>query len=201
MSNYNSRTADKFVVRLPDGVREKITVASKRLHRSMNSQIIAWLEMCLTIEEETGQTLTADMLRNDTAPSNRTVVLESMLRKLLNSGDWFMSAIELNDDVDGQKLEKEVREILEKGVSYEALIKQFEELADDLNPNAQLVVQAEYRFVPHVGDPIRFDGKVWILNKYEVKDDGNAWAHISRGAKDTPRYDCTVVTIEDMRPL
>lgn len=48
---YSSRTADKFVVRLPDGMREKIAEVSRSHHRSMNSEIIARLEQSL-IEED-----------------------------------------------------------------------------------------------------------------------------------------------------
>lgn len=40
---YNVRTADKFVVRLPPGLRDKIAVAAKANHRSMNSEIIRTL--------------------------------------------------------------------------------------------------------------------------------------------------------------
>lgn len=49
---YSSRTADKFVVRLPDGMRERIEKLSKTKLRSMNSQIIYWLEMCIPLEEK-----------------------------------------------------------------------------------------------------------------------------------------------------
>lgn len=48
---YSSRTADKFVVRLPDGMRERISEVARNHHRSMNSEIIARLEHSL-IEEE-----------------------------------------------------------------------------------------------------------------------------------------------------
>jgi hypothetical protein len=41
---YSSRTADKFVVRLPDGMRELIAQVARTHHRSMNSEIIARLE-------------------------------------------------------------------------------------------------------------------------------------------------------------
>lgn len=44
---YSSRTADKFVVRLPDGMRERIADVAKEHHRSMNSEIIARLEKSL----------------------------------------------------------------------------------------------------------------------------------------------------------
>lgn len=48
---YSSRTADKFVVRLPDGMRERIADVAKESHRSMNSEIIARLEASLNSGE------------------------------------------------------------------------------------------------------------------------------------------------------
>ena len=44
LQNYTSRTADKFVVRLPEGMRDRIAEVAKQHHRSMNSEIIARLE-------------------------------------------------------------------------------------------------------------------------------------------------------------
>ncbi|WP_120993114.1 Arc family DNA-binding protein [Stutzerimonas urumqiensis] len=44
---YSSRTADKFVVRLPEGMRERIADVARSHHRSMNSEIIARLEQSL----------------------------------------------------------------------------------------------------------------------------------------------------------
>ncbi|SDJ09644.1 Arc family DNA-binding protein [Pseudomonas abietaniphila] len=55
--SYTSRTADKFVVRLPEGMRERIAEVSKESHRSMNSEIIARLERSLA--EETGDEVSA----------------------------------------------------------------------------------------------------------------------------------------------
>ena len=46
----NSRDADKFVVRLPDGLRERIAVRAKSEHRSMNSFMIRALEAALSSE-------------------------------------------------------------------------------------------------------------------------------------------------------
>ncbi len=43
----NSRTAEKFVVRLPDGMRDQIAETARDNHRSMNSEIIARLEQTL----------------------------------------------------------------------------------------------------------------------------------------------------------
>lgn len=48
---YSSRTADKFVVRLPDGMRERIADVARNHHRSMNSEIIARLEQSLIQED------------------------------------------------------------------------------------------------------------------------------------------------------
>lgn len=54
---YSSRTADKFVVRLPDGMRERIAEVARDHHRSMNSEIIARLEQSLIQEGSLGEEL------------------------------------------------------------------------------------------------------------------------------------------------
>ncbi|MBD9414911.1 Arc family DNA-binding protein [Pseudomonas sp. PDM16] len=54
---YSSRTADKFVVRLPDGMRERIADVARNHHRSMNSEIIARLEQSLVQEGALGDEL------------------------------------------------------------------------------------------------------------------------------------------------
>lgn len=41
---FPSDKADKFVVRFPDGMREKIRVAAEANNRSMNAEIIARLQ-------------------------------------------------------------------------------------------------------------------------------------------------------------
>ncbi len=43
-SIYNSRTADKFVVRLPDGMRETISALAREDKSSMNTLIVKALE-------------------------------------------------------------------------------------------------------------------------------------------------------------
>lgn len=48
---YSSRLADKFVVRLPTGMRDKIAEVARNNHRSMNSEIVSRLEQSLTQEE------------------------------------------------------------------------------------------------------------------------------------------------------
>ena len=54
---YSSRTADKFVVRLPDGMRVRIADVARNHHRSMNSEIIARLEQSLIQEDALGDEL------------------------------------------------------------------------------------------------------------------------------------------------
>jgi hypothetical protein len=44
MSTSKSRTADKFVVRLPDGMRDEIAKIADKKIRSMNSEIVSRLE-------------------------------------------------------------------------------------------------------------------------------------------------------------
>lgn len=53
-ATYSSRTADKFVVRLPDGMRSRVQEVAKNHHRSMNSEIIARLEQSLIQEGALG---------------------------------------------------------------------------------------------------------------------------------------------------
>ena len=43
-NDKKKQNADKFIVRLPEGMREKIAVISKTNHRSMNSEIVSRLE-------------------------------------------------------------------------------------------------------------------------------------------------------------
>jgi Arc-like DNA binding domain. len=52
-SATNSQTAEKFVVRLPRGMRRRIADAARAYHRSMNSEIVARLEHSLDSGGET----------------------------------------------------------------------------------------------------------------------------------------------------
>lgn len=59
--SYSSRTADKFVVRLPDGMRNLIAEVARHQHRSMNSEIIARLESSLQQDRTFPQDLSLDL--------------------------------------------------------------------------------------------------------------------------------------------
>lgn len=49
---YNSRTADKFVLRLPEGLRDRISLVAENNHRSMNGEIIARIDGSLDLEDK-----------------------------------------------------------------------------------------------------------------------------------------------------
>jgi Holliday junction resolvasome RuvABC DNA-binding subunit len=51
-----SRTADQFVLRLPDGMRPRIAEAAKANGRSMNAEIVARLEASFANEDSDQRT-------------------------------------------------------------------------------------------------------------------------------------------------
>lgn len=53
-----SREDDKFMLRLPDGMRERIAEIAKAERRSMNSQIVVILENALAKREAETKTAT-----------------------------------------------------------------------------------------------------------------------------------------------
>jgi plasmid stability protein len=55
--NYPSRVADQFVVRLPDGMRDKIAEEAKKNNRSMNAEIVGRLEASLSPSADTPMNL------------------------------------------------------------------------------------------------------------------------------------------------
>lgn len=44
MTDYNSRIADKFVVRLPEGIRDNVQAEAQQAHMSMNNWIVVAIE-------------------------------------------------------------------------------------------------------------------------------------------------------------
>lgn len=65
-TNYDSRTADKFVVRLPDGLRADIEAAANASDRSMNSVFVQAVRQYL--DGQNRQTLLLDALASAAAP-------------------------------------------------------------------------------------------------------------------------------------
>lgn len=51
--NYPSGREDQYVVRLPDGMRDRIKAAAEQNRRSMNSEIVFHLHRAITANPET----------------------------------------------------------------------------------------------------------------------------------------------------
>lgn len=54
-----SHVADKYIVRLPDGMRDRIADAAKANNRSMNAEIVARLERSFSASAESAQVFDA----------------------------------------------------------------------------------------------------------------------------------------------
>jgi hypothetical protein len=52
---FPSQKLDKFVVRLPEGLRDKIGVASRAKHRSMNAEIVSSLDEKYSGQQVSGE--------------------------------------------------------------------------------------------------------------------------------------------------
>lgn len=61
---YDSRTADKFVVRLPDGMRVQVAAAANADDRSMNSLIVKAIREYLDLQQRQQVLLGALVLAN-----------------------------------------------------------------------------------------------------------------------------------------
>lgn len=68
MRKYNSRNADKFVVRLPEGMRERLSDAAKDRLRSMNSEIVQRLEDSLRADAVASEPEQKDKFRGRWCP-------------------------------------------------------------------------------------------------------------------------------------
>ncbi|WP_129932399.1 MULTISPECIES: CopG family ribbon-helix-helix protein [unclassified Pseudomonas] len=62
--DYDSRTADKFVVRLPDGMRDQVNAAATADDRSMNSLIVKAIREYLDLQQRQQTLLGALVLAN-----------------------------------------------------------------------------------------------------------------------------------------
>jgi hypothetical protein len=81
MSDFPSQQQDKFVLRLPDGMRDQIKLAAEANNRSMNAEIVARLDFSFS-----GQSLDSklDRLVEDRERADRRLdLLEKELSELL----------------------------------------------------------------------------------------------------------------------
>lgn len=74
MAPSTNRDSDKFVLRLPDGMRERIAEEAKKNSRSMNSEIVARLEVSLSGRVAGGEPI---------ADATTELIVERVLRKLM----------------------------------------------------------------------------------------------------------------------
>jgi len=153
----------KFNVRMYDGeMRDKIQRLANRNHRSMNSQISAWLDACIEAEEN-GLKIGEQLLPSDA----RADALERVVLRLLENGSWFSSAIELDryvNEIDGKEFENELRAILAMPKTLDAA-----------DPMGQVVAVQKPVFRPTEGMPVKFKSgdkyKLGILRKIWVDVD------------------------------
>ncbi|QCI14061.1 Arc family DNA-binding protein [Pseudomonas putida] len=99
MSATNSRTADKFVVRLPDGMREQVAEVARKNHRSMNSEIIDRLEQSLLngqfkpAEKAMGDGANAEDLQSELSRAYR--IIDRLLQNAVPTQDDIQEVLHL----------------------------------------------------------------------------------------------------------
>ena len=84
-TNYDSRTADKFVVRLPDGLRADIEAAATASDRSMNSVFVQAVRQYL--DGQNRQQILLDALANTvtTPVKSRSMHIDDRVRMAANA--------------------------------------------------------------------------------------------------------------------
>ncbi|SDT42708.1 Arc-like DNA binding domain-containing protein [Pseudomonas cedrina] len=87
-TDYNSRTADKFVVRLPDGLRADIEAAANAGDRSMNSVFIQAVRQYL--DGQNRQQILLDALANTvTTPISTEIMhIDARVQMVMNSARY-----------------------------------------------------------------------------------------------------------------
>jgi hypothetical protein len=58
-----SRTADKYILRLPDGMRDLIATTAKTNNRTMNAEIVARLQNSFETEHSTESNLNTETIK------------------------------------------------------------------------------------------------------------------------------------------
>lgn len=74
---YSSRDADKFVVRLPDGMRDQVAMAANADDRSMNSLIVKAIREYLDLQQRQQVLLGALVLANQMQGQQDTQVQQA----------------------------------------------------------------------------------------------------------------------------
>jgi hypothetical protein len=77
---HPSQTADKFIIRLPDGMRDQIAEAAKANNRTMNAEIVARLQASFSEERQPGLTK-EELLQLVNAAIDERIEREKQLKK------------------------------------------------------------------------------------------------------------------------
>ena len=115
-----SREADKFVVRLPGGMRARISTLARDRRQSMNSYIICALESVLKTDEEADGTYVAPVVEM-VVPAQMVAIKPSWAAgmacryngvpkiieglEIHESGSWIEATIEIGEHLAGVPLE------------------------------------------------------------------------------------------------
>jgi hypothetical protein len=116
-TKYPSHTLDKFQLRLPEGMREKIKEAAKESGRSMNAEIVHRLEESFTKSPEPDVLLSAEealkaaiQSRKEVAVNVRSYVLEEIHDSIISGKEEALLDFERYFNIDDydQVIYKEV---------------------------------------------------------------------------------------------
>lgn len=98
----NSRTADKFVVRLPDGMRERVGLTARSHHRSMNSEIINTLDMHHRLLDMGHGPLLKKLLQGEELPGTIVAAPERVRAgdpAVFNEAVWMVEKLEVKGNL------------------------------------------------------------------------------------------------------
>ncbi|WP_374292601.1 Arc family DNA-binding protein [Paenirhodobacter enshiensis] len=102
---YPSEKQDRFIVRLPDGMRDRIKSAAEANNRSMNAEIVATLEEKYPAPEDDLDSATMtewmDYVDNATSSHDRIDRIEQINDRLSKSPKYGFLQIKLVDMKDG----------------------------------------------------------------------------------------------------
>ncbi len=86
MADSVGRESDKFMLRLPDGMRDRIKAAADRNGRSMNSEIVATLEEKYPAPPDPEFNAFMDWIEANVPQEERAKFLRQSLERLMSEG-------------------------------------------------------------------------------------------------------------------
>lgn len=95
-TDRSPQDADKYIVRFPDGMRDRIAEAAKAAGRSMNAEIVARLEASFTAGASSGDAW-AEVARIETEYNASDAVLRSLQQQLVEAQESARAALAAGD--------------------------------------------------------------------------------------------------------